>query len=175
MKRLVFVLLLAVPVFGQEDNRIVVDKNDLPPEVLKQVQMKNAVKNYGAWAGVGKEVGEAVNGALEAVTTQTERFSNTTVGRMTVALVIWKVIGQDVVRIIAGSAIWLFATVAFVWAMRRSCFPYRMKAKRNADKSVEWRVMEPKYGNCSQGERLAGFFGAYAVMCALCGLIAFAG
>src|SRR5205807_1312407 len=83
---------------GNEDT-VTIPKSQLTPEQLQKVQQEQLdekIKTYGKWVGIGKEVGVAVNSSLESITNQADHFAKTGVGKFTMVLVTWKVIGTMV-------------------------------------------------------------------------------
>ena len=93
---------------------------DAQKSALHARQVVDRMEQYGNWVGLGEEIGKAVHGALSAVTGNAEKFAETGVGKLTVALVVWKVIGSDVVGLLIGVPL-LVVFVALWWrAYRRA-------------------------------------------------------
>lgn len=138
---------------------ITVPKSSLTPqqqEVTKQQEVKG-------WVGIGKEIGDAVNSSLSAVTTQSNNFAHTPVGILTAAVVIWKLLGGDLVHIFGGILFALTITPLWIWSYRRMCLPRRVLTKEtiNPDKTKirEWDIVN---GNISNGDLegwIAGHWG----------------
>jgi hypothetical protein len=84
---------------------------------LEQLQKK--VDTYGKWIGVGGEIGTAVKEGLTAVVDVADKFGNTDVGKFTMTLIAWKVIGQDIVRIILGLFFFTVLTIIEIKIYRR--------------------------------------------------------
>jgi hypothetical protein len=82
-----------------------------------EAALEKRIERYGSYVGVGKEIGIAVNSALEAVNDQVVKFSETKLGKITVFLVVWKVLYKDVLGIIIGIPLLLGWTAIFVWVM----------------------------------------------------------
>lgn len=99
-----------------------VPKSSLTPQ--QQLNLKQ--QEVHGWVGIGKEVGEAVNGSLEAITHNANDFAHTGVGKVTMALVIWKVLGDQAVHIIAGFLILVIGLPLWIWSYRRTCLPRRI-------------------------------------------------
>ena len=97
--------------------------NKLPIEVqnqIKSVQTNSDIETAGKWIGLGKEVGTAVNESLQAVTKTAIDFSETRLGKITMILVIYKIIGSDIIQfsvgilfLIVGLSIALFIHVKY--------------------------------------------------------------
>jgi muconolactone delta-isomerase len=85
-------MLVAVPATAQvRDSMVAVPASLLTADQKAQMEVaatQAKIQTYGKWVGLGKEVGEAVNSSLAAVTDQTARFADTKVGKVTMALVI---------------------------------------------------------------------------------------
>ena len=83
--------------------------NKLSESARKEIQvaqatqnLTNQVKSYSAIAGYGKEIGIAVKEGLTAVKDVTIDLSKSEIGKTTIWLIVWKVAGKDMVRIIIG-------------------------------------------------------------------------
>lgn len=130
------------------DEVVAVRKKDLPPDLVEKIQaqqkvedLQKKIETYGKWVGLGKEVGSAVNESLSALTTQAEKFSKTGVGKFTMFIVAWKVLGKDFMGFIIGVPLLILATSIFLWSYRKTCLPYRVLTKVNADKSKEYTIL----------------------------------
>ena len=131
---LALLLFLAMPAFAQDEEKVTIPKSILTKEQLSQLNQKNLRENVSSWAGVGKEIGEAVNSSLQAITTQSNNFAQTSVGKLTVILVIWKVIGDQFLHIIVGLLELLIFIPLWIWSYRRTCIT---RAIKMPDKTVK--------------------------------------
>lgn len=134
MKTLLFSLLIVVfstMVFAQEvDDRIVVNKKDLPPDLVEQLEGKKDFEKYAEYVGVGKEIGIAISEGLKAVVDQAEHFSGTNVGLFTMALIGWAIIGKDVVQIIIGVPIFFIGLFLIIRYYRKTFLPNKILVQR---------------------------------------------
>lgn len=140
MKNFILMLLmLIVPVslFAQEKTYSV-PESQLTQDQLKKLKGTDIKENVHAWAGVGKEVGEAVNNSLQAITTQTNNFAQSGVGRVTIALVVWKVLGDQLIHILGGLIELIVFLPLWVWSYRRTCITRVFKMPDKTVKLVEY-------------------------------------
>ena len=103
-KLLVILALLLTPisVFAQSDSLVTVPRSSLTQSQLATVEAKNIqekAKAYGSWVGVGREIGEAVNSSLSAISDNAAKFADTKIGKISMAIVVWKVVGSDVLSV----------------------------------------------------------------------------
>jgi len=162
MKRLITVLLLMVFTLGISAQGISLtqaDINKLPPDMKAKItamqSQKEVTENLatiGEWAGLGNEVGQAVNGALVALTKTAGDFSKTELGKFTMFMVAWKVMGRDMTRLIIGTFIMLFFFTFFVIKWFTTCRPKKyMTSKRwNEERKhwdQEWSIRSPDESN----------------------------
>jgi hypothetical protein len=142
MKRLwllVLILLCALPTWAQQaDEKVTVPTSLLTQDQLAELRRKNLGDKVVGWAGVGKEIGEAVNSSLQAVTVQSNNFAQTGVGKLTVVLVIWKVIGSEFVHIVTGLLELLIFIPLWIWSYRRTCITRAIKLPDKTVKIVEY-------------------------------------
>lgn len=98
---------------------------------LQDQEAKSTIENVHGWVGLGKEVGEAVNTSLMAITTQADNFSKTGVGKLTVILVVWKVIGDQAIHIVGATVELLVFLPIFLWSYRKSCMTRAIVTSRD--------------------------------------------
>lgn len=65
-------------------------------------EAKELLESISKFEGIGRETGIAVREALMAVTDVADKFAGTDVGRITIILVVWRVIGEDVLGLLFG-------------------------------------------------------------------------
>lgn len=148
MKRALFlaVLTLTTTLFAQQEKQIQVPESELTEQQKAKYlnsKVETKVQETHAWVGIGKEVSEAVNGSLSAVTTQTNNFAQTGVGKVTMALVVWKVVGDQGVHILGGVIEILIFLPVWIWSYRRTCMSFRLKTGKDT-----WQVVQ--YQNTSE-------------------------
>jgi hypothetical protein len=144
MKNIFLILCFAFSsvVSAQEDNRILVDPNDLPPAVLAEIKAKQKVEGVRAtinevasYSGWGKEVGIAINDGLGAVTKSTAEFAETDVGKFTMFMIAYKIVGKDFVAILIVLPISVSLLVFVGISYWKSCVPRRMLVSKG-DKDI---------------------------------------
>lgn len=131
---------------------------------------KEKIELYGKWVGLGNEVGNAVNSSLSAITTQTANFAGTTVGKVTMALVIWKVVGDDLSGYVLG-LLWLIVFLPlWVWS-------YRTTRSRNIrDTEViegNRRTITYKFHEATSSEEFAWVIHMFALIIIIVGFCVF--
>lgn len=131
----------------------------LTPEQLAKYQsdiniaeLEKKVKTYGDWVGVGGEVGIAVREGLTAVVDVAGKFGNTDVGKFTMVLVAWKVVGKDIMKIFLGLVFFIVFTVIVIYSFRTTCIERRILYKNNPQgfwkrNIKEWEIVEPRFGD----------------------------
>lgn len=99
---LIMLFLFSVITLAQVDDRIVVNKSDLPPDLVKELEGKKDIDKYAEYVGVGKEIGIAISEGLKAVVDEADHFSQTDVGLYTMVLIAWAIVGYDIIQILIG-------------------------------------------------------------------------
>lgn len=87
---------------------------------MKIAELEKKLETYGKWVGVGGEVGTAVKEGLMAVVDVADQFGNTDIGKFTLVMVAWKVMGKDVVRIALGLVFFIVAVFMLFRIHKRS-------------------------------------------------------
>lgn len=137
---LTLILCLSVcAVRAQDESKIVVDKSLLTPEQLSKATHGDLNADVHSWVGLGREIGDAVNSSLSAVATQSNNFAQTPVGKLTAVLVVWKLIGQDVVHVSFALIEMLVFIPVWIWSYRRTCVDRRFETEKG-----KWTVVPYK-------------------------------
>jgi hypothetical protein len=143
----------------QPEEQVSVPKNMLNQSQLQALETKNLqdkIATYGKWVGMGDEIGKAVNGGLKAITDNAVSLSQTTVGKFTMFLIAWKVIGMSLIQFIVGI---LFAVVfvpLFVWSYWKTCITRR--ALLDGTKGSEkWEIINDINDDGVKGTRWVHF------------------
>lgn len=135
MKKLFFIpLIVAMSItslFAQVDDRIVVNKKDLPPDLVQQLESKKDLEKYAEYVGVGKEIGIAISEGLKAVVDEADHFSNTNVGLFTMILIGWSIVGRDLVQIIIGVPIFFIGLFIMIRYYRKTYFTQKVVTEKS--------------------------------------------
>ncbi|KKW32116.1 MAG: hypothetical protein UY76_C0040G0006 [Candidatus Uhrbacteria bacterium GW2011_GWA2_52_8d] len=120
----------------------VVAADQLTPGQIAQLEAGETlttVETVGKYAGVGKEIGEGVSGALGALNEEASKFGDTRVGHFTMAMIAWKIMGDDIVAVshdmigyVVGIPFFFLASLAILWSYRRKCIPHTVLAEKGA-------------------------------------------
>lgn len=137
MKRLKLLLISALFCFtinAQDvEEKITVKTSDLTADQLAKIkleqanaELQNKLDTYGKWVGVGGEIGSAVREGLNAVVDVSDKFSKTDVGKFTLIMIAWKVIGKDCIRIFLGLSFAIVLISFLIYSIKRTCLPRRV-------------------------------------------------
>lgn len=145
----------------QNDGTIVIRKSDLPPELLQQLESKRQlaevsqkIEAYGKWVGIGKELGVAVNESLSALTIQADKLSKTDVGKFTMFMVAYKVLGNDVwvvlkktIMVPIGCLIIIVGTWVCIRSLRIQCWGQTVLESTTKERTKQYKFIEPIQGS----------------------------
>jgi hypothetical protein len=108
----------------------------------------NFLSTLSQFESIGEQTGLAVKRSLEAVVDVADKFSNTPVGQITIALVVWRVAGDSIVALFLGIIIFTIGLILF----RRLYFDRKIPVKTETvprfwglytvEKPVEWTFRE---------------------------------
>ena len=139
-------ILTTIWISAQEPEKITVKTSDLTVDQLAKIKaqaeletLQQKLETYGSWVGVGGEIGNAVKESLNAVVDVSDKFGKTDVGKFTMVMVAWKIIGRDLLRIFFGI---VFATIYTIFMFRyykKGFTTYRIAIKDNG-----WKFWLPK-------------------------------
>jgi hypothetical protein len=110
-------------------------------------QVVEQVSTYSKIAGIGKEVGIAVKEGLLAVVDVADKFGGTNVGKFTMTMIAWKIIGKDIFRIVIG-LVFLVIYIIFISRYYKDNFTvHKVAVNDNGWRfwlPKEWKLVEPK-------------------------------
>ena len=121
-KFILFFVLLVVPfsLMSAEQHVLTEEQyQSLPQETRDKLSLEQTVNKYGEYAGLGKEIGIAINESLKAVEGSAERISKTDLGKTAIAIVVWKVLYKDILGIVVGIIFLSFCIVFTFKAIRK--------------------------------------------------------
>ena len=152
----IFVLMLiAIPTQAQTTKQVGDPTTYMTAEQLAKYQsdmkiadLEKRLETYGNWVGVGGEVGNAIEEGLNAVVDVADKFTGTDVGKFTLVMVAWKVMGKDIIRIFLGLLFFAMITFLFIKVYRGYYKPKKVPIKRvpflkRFVESVEYQIIEP--------------------------------
>lgn len=104
---------------------------------LKIEQADSVIDKAHGWVGIGKELGQAFDGALGSLTTRSNEFANTPVGRFAMIIVAWKVMGQQagellnaIVHVTCGLVEMVLFVPIFLWSYKHTCLEHSVLATK---------------------------------------------
>lgn len=127
MKKVSLILIalfaLTIGISAQTEKTVTIPMSQLTQQQLnelEQTELEQKLEQYGNWIGVGGEVGTAVREGLLAVVDVADEAGNTNVGKFTMYLIVWKVVGKDLFRILLGIIFAIIITTFIFKSARRS-------------------------------------------------------
>jgi hypothetical protein len=145
----------------QAVEKVTVPKNMLTTDQIKALEtqeLQSKIETYGKWVGIGNEVGKAVDGSLKAITSNAVDLSKTGLGKYTMFLVAWKVMGTSVIQLFIGLLFGMVFVPLFVWSYWRMCIPRRVLVQDSADKKTQdWEVINKTDDDETNGVRWMHF------------------
>lgn len=108
MKTLLLILTLAFTSFSADvPDSLLTDAQKVALQTNKKVEEAKATAQVAStYMGIGRELGEAVNSSLSAITEQSNKFANTSVGHLVIFIVLFKVCKGLVVAAIGIPLVW---------------------------------------------------------------------
>lgn len=127
---------------------VVIDLNKISPEQAQAVMqakqeaegklavaVPKTVDETEKWANVGINIAKALGAACKELSIGVNEFAKTPVGKLTTLLILWKVIGHELVNIVGGSIAWVLITLVVYSSYRY--FHMNLKVKKS-DKTIEF-------------------------------------
>lgn len=135
-------------------------------ETSQVSQIDQTIETTSKWVGLGSEIGEAlraasigfvstVDGTAELTLIHLNKFMKSPAGKLTTFVIIWKLIGGDILQIVAG-IILLTVTIKIIPTMwKKTCLPTEV-LKNEKDGVKIYEQVEPLLDSVDNG--LATFF-----------------
>lgn len=121
-------------------------------QALKIQQIDTTVEKAHGWVGLGKELGQAFDSALGSLTARSNEFAQTKVGKFTMFIVAWKVMGEQAGQVLTAAVHVLLGLIEmaifvpfFIWSYRRSCMTRRVVTSQEGpfwNRKKTWQVVE---------------------------------
>lgn len=152
---LLFALLAPIAGFAQSSETVTIPKDQLTPEQrakLDKEELDEKVQQYGKWVGAGHEVGVAVNESLSAITDNATKFAQSGPGKVTMFLVAWKVVGNDIYGLGVGLILLFSVLPVLIWSYWRTCVPRRILLEDSKEHGKKWQLLnDPSQENTPRG------------------------
>lgn len=168
MKKLITLLILSFVSMFSYAQTVSLDLAELSPEIKTAIEaeaqkqaMQSKITTYGEWVGLGEEIGAAVDGSLSALTSNAIDFSKTDLGKITMALVIFKVAGEDLMGYIIGVSLILFLTPVYLYFWFRDTRVKTLIEGSRLRGTAKYQTLKEKSYNNSEYEWEA--FGRFAL------------
>jgi len=145
MKTILLALAFSALVFGQSDGDklVTVPKKYVSSEGLtaKQVEENgHLISKASEYVGLGKEIGIAVHEGLSAVAGDVNNFAGTPVGKFTLFMIAFKIIGDRVIHIALGIPLYFIVMGLWFVVYRKVFGGYRYMAKEVYDETTKVRT-----------------------------------
>ena len=118
MKSLLILCVLATAASAAEVDTSGLTDKQVAELALQAEQMKSNIpgdlQDAEEWVDWGTGIGKAISATAAELGVAVDDFSRTGVGKITIGVIVYKVIGKEVVRFFSG--IFLFFMVIIIWA-----------------------------------------------------------
>lgn len=136
----IILLLISFSSYSQQET-VTISKDKLTAQQLEEIEFQQKIEKYSSWAGIGEEVGEAISKGLNSVVDVSGKFAKTDVGKFTMIMIAWKIMGKDIIRIILGF-IFIVLSTLFIFKMYKTSFT----VKKIKTKGHWWQFnVDPEY------------------------------
>jgi len=125
----------------QQEEYVSVPKSQLTEQQKQSLEsqtLQEKIETYAKWSGVGKEIGVAVREGLTAVVDVSTKFAGTDVGKFTMVLIAWKVVGKDVTSLFLGVLLIIVFNYILFKVYRNTFVTHRVRKS-----GVWWKFWEP--------------------------------
>jgi len=133
---MVLVCLMSLNLFAQAqttEEMVMVKKSDLPSNLVDKIDMETKLEKYGKFAGIGREIGMGVREGLSALTDEADKFSKTGVGKFTMYMVAFKILGNDAIQLFVGLIVGFFGIVVYIFYLINYCIPKKRKLQHGGE------------------------------------------
>lgn len=122
------------------------------------------------WVKIGSNIGQGLAGAAKEVGVAVNDFSQTPVGQLTMLLIVWHMIGAQLVHVFGGIMIWIVG-IAIIRHMVARAYPSKITYSKEVKNIFGNYVIEKVEPMEIDGGSAAGWLCAYGIVL-IAGLIA---
>ena len=98
-------------------------------------------------AGMSREIGTAINESLESITNRSEQIAQTSVGKFTLTVIAYKVMGKSIVKLLVGLPILILILIIFIKWWAKIGVPYlRYKPQKENPNQYNCEIVYPGIG-----------------------------
>lgn len=190
MKNLsISLLLLFVLFFCATANAQSVNTNGLTEEQkaqlsLQAAQMKTSNDAPGSmlsdelnperlneWVDLGKNIGLAVTATAKELGVAADEFLNSTTGKITIVLIVWRVMGEDIVGLVGGTIAWIVLINIILWSFRY--FHMKKKVENKKEGTVEYVKRYEFQSNDGRAGSACCHVAAFFLVTIVCAMVIF--
>lgn len=150
-------------------------------EVIKMVADKAASKDASVpaaltedkvekWVKIGSNIGQGLAGAAKEVGVAVNDFSQTPVGQLTMLLIVWHMIGAQLIHVFGGIMIWIVG-IAIIRHMVARTYPSKITYSKEVKNVFGNYAVEKVEPMAIDDSNAAGWLFAYGIVL-IAGLIA---
>lgn len=122
------------------------------------------------WVKIGSNIGQGLAGAAKEVGVAVNDFSQTPVGQLTMLLIVWHMIGAQLIHVLGGILIWIIG-ISIIRFMINKSYPCKITYSKEVKNMFGNYVIERKDPIAMSGEDAGGWLFAYACVL-IAGLVA---
>lgn len=122
------------------------------------------------WVKIGSNIGQGLAGAAKEVGVAVNDFSQTPVGQLTMLLIVWHMIGAQLIHVFGGIMIWIVG-IAIIRHMVARAYPSKITYSKEVKNVFGNYVIEKVEPMEIDGGSAAGWLCAYGIVL-IAGLIA---
>lgn len=166
----------------QNQTSVTIDLSKLPADkvaaVMEAQKAANnpipdipTVEKAKEWVVFGKEIGVVLATVCKELSIGVNDFVKTPVGKITMYMIVWKVMGQDIWHIVGGLGMWVLVTSILIWSYRF----FHMTVKVGSAKEGNLRYI-PRYTfetKDARGASASAHAIIFVVLTAVCLIIVF--
>jgi hypothetical protein len=122
------------------------------------------------WVKIGSNIGQGLAGAAKEVGVAVNDFSQTPVGQLTMLLIVWHMIGAQLIHVFGGIMIWIVG-IAIIRHMVARAYPSKITYSKEVKNIFGNYVIEKVEPMAIDDSNAAGWLFAYGIVL-IAGLIA---
>jgi len=109
------------------------NSNDAPGSMLSD---ELNPERLNEWVDLGKNIGLAVTATAKELGVAADEFLNSTTGKITIVLIVWRVMGEDILGVVGGTIAWIILINIILWSFKY--FHMKKKVVNKKEGTVEY-------------------------------------
>lgn len=144
--------LAPAPSFAQSEGPVLTPAQQERLDAVKEDMLRangdpsvkpSAAQQVNEWVEIGQGIGSGLGAAARELGVVANEFAQTPVGMLTIGIIVWKVMGGDIVQLLVGTAWFIGATSIWFYFYRKLYVPAKISYEYHENGKLKLKTIIP--------------------------------